>query len=379
MISATIFLIVLATAYFASFFISINKIKTQTKAVLDKGYYQDASLIEANYMLVYVKGSTYFVKRSSQVNAAEQKGIIQQMFASSGNTFDYDGRIFYYDKAEQSNGEVLYAIDDITAEISTFRFLIGIFALADVLCAILVGFLAWLTSKYVFDPLKKALDKQSELIANASHELKTPLSVISAQTSLIKDEIQDNPNAEKWLEGMEYQTNRMETLIKEMLELSKLEAHNDIQTSEVNVSDLVENVILTMEASCFEKQVTLDYDITPSIVALSDKDKLEKLITILMDNAVKYTQSDGSITVSLTRKKNNFTFTVQNSGEGIPKEKLSKIFDRFYRQDESRSQKGDSFGLGLAIAKSLVDAMQGSITCESEVDKYTRFIVVLPL
>jgi len=379
LISATIFLIVLATAYFASFFISINKIKTQTKAVLDKGYYQDASLIEANYMLVYVKGSTYFVKRSSQVNAAEQKGIIQQMFASSGNTFDYDGRIFYYDKAEQSNGEVLYAIDDITAEISTFRFLIGIFALADVLCAILVGFLAWLTSKYVFDPLKKALDKQSELIANASHELKTPLSVISAQTSLIKDEIQDNPNAEKWLEGMEYQTNRMETLIKEMLELSKLEAHNDIQTSEVNVSDLVENVILTMEASCFEKQVTLDYDITPSIVALSDKDKLEKLITILMDNAVKYTQSDGSITVSLTRKKNNFTFTVQNSGEGIPKEKLSKIFDRFYRQDESRSQKGDSFGLGLAIAKSLVDAMQGSITCESEVDKYTRFIVVLPL
>ncbi|MBQ7653113.1 MAG: HAMP domain-containing histidine kinase [Clostridia bacterium] len=354
----------------------MRRIKTTTSNVLSRGYYQDASLEESGYLLVYVKGSTFFVKRSATYTEKEQKNIIQTMVNSDSEIFDCDGRFFYYDYVYVEDGATLYAAYNLTAELKTLRALTIILILADVLCALLGGIIGWLCSKSIFAPLKVALDKQSELIANASHELKTPLAVISAQTELVKSEVNDEKTM-KWLEGIETQTKRMETLIREMLELSKLEANKKVVVEEVDVSDLVESVCLTMEAPCFEKNVELKTEINPDIKMTTDRAKLEKLITILFDNAVKYTSGGGEIAVTLEKKK-NLVFSIRNTGEGIEKDKIDKIFDRFYRQDESHSDNGSSFGLGLAIAKSLVEAMQGSITCESVVNEYTKFIVVLP-
>ena len=376
MISALLFIIVFSAAFLSAYLVSFNNIRNKTKDVLSRGYFQNANMEEANYLIVFVKGSAYFVKRSSQYTDGEQKEIVQTMLNSTGEIFGCNGRYFYFDNVDFDDGK-LYASYDVTAEIRTFRSLLVIFALTIAACTILISLLAWFASKSVFAPLDKALVKQKELIANASHELKTPLAVIGADAELIKDEISGNEQAEKWLASVEYQTKRMQTLIQEMLELSKLEAHNDLINENVDVSDMIESVTLTMEASCFEKQVQLSTDITQGITMLTDRAKLEKLITILLDNAVKYTPRGGNINVSLSKKK-SLTLVVQNSGEGIPKDKIDKIFDRFYRQDEAHNDSG-SFGLGLAIARSLVEAMQGSIRCDSVENEYTRFTVMLPI
>ena len=376
-VSVAILFVILSAALFAAYFITMKRIKTTTSEVLSRGYYQDATLEESGYLLVYVKGSTYFVKRSATYTDLEQKNIVKTMLNTSGDVFDCDGRFFYFDSMPTTDNATLFAAYNFTAEIKMLRIMMMVFLLTDVLCSVLGGTLAWLASKSVFTPLKVALDKQGELIANVSHELKTPLAVISAQTELVKDEVNDNENATKWLEGIDVQTKKMETLIKEMLELSKLEANKKVEESEFDVSDLLESVTLTMEAPCFEKNITLETKIAPQTIVKTDKDKIEKLVTILLDNAIKYTNGGGYISVELEKKKNNVYFSVKNSGEGIAKDKIGKIFDRFYRQDEARSDSA-SFGLGLAIAKSLVDAIQGSITCESVEKEYAKFIVTFP-
>lgn len=235
------------------------------------------------------------------------------------------------------------------------------------ICA--VGLLAYIHSDRVLDPVKKGLKNGRDFISNASHELKTPLTIMNANLSVIRSE----PNStiaenEKWLDSIEEQIKRTNSLIVDMLELSKLEDNKVDLTDTVDLSQVVMSSILSVEVLCFEKALNLNDHIENGIVLKGNKSSLERLVIILIDNAIKYTPYAGTIDVTLKKQKRNIILSVKNTGEGIAEEDLPYIFERFYKGDRARTQESNtkSFGLGLAMAKSITEHHGGKIECESE-------------
>lgn len=229
-------------------------------------------------------------------------------------------------------------------------------------------------------PLEETFIKQKQFIADASHELRTPLTIIKTNVSLLRENKYDTIDSqEKWVNYIDSQAGRMSTLINEMLSLANLDASRASEEMvKLDLSKLLNDTLLVFEVVIFEKGLILDENITENIIINGDINQIKKLISILMDNAIKYTNNNGKISVSLTCDKNKVKLLVKNTGEGIEKEHLNKIFERFYRADSSRDRGTGGYGLGLSIAKSICEDHKGKIWAESVVGKDTSFIVELP-
>lgn len=172
----------------------------------------------------------------------------------------------------------------------------------------------------------------------------------------------------------------MSTLINEMLSLANLDANKKKgEVTKFELSKILSDALLVFEVVIFEKGLVLEENINDNIFINGEKDQIKKLISILMDNAIKYTNKNGKIMVSLNIEKNKARLEVKNTGEGIEKEHLEKIFERFYRVDNSRDRGTGGYGLGLSIAKAIVEEHKGKIYAESVVREYTSFIVELPV
>jgi signal transduction histidine kinase len=148
--------------------------------------------------------------------------------------------------------------------------------------------------------------------------------------------------------------------------------------SDFNISETVENVIMTMEAVIFENNMMLDYNIEPNIMLHGNSEQIKQLVMILLDNALKYTNPAGNIDLVLKKEHNNIILSITNTGKGISEEHLYKIFDRFYRVDKSRSRDSGGYGLGLSISKAIAEQHGGKIHAKSIVDKSTTFTVEFP-
>lgn len=251
-----------------------------------------------------------------------------------------------------------------------------LYVLSVALCALL-GFLS---SARLLYPVSESFKKQRDLIANASHELKTPLTVISTNLSVLKSEPQSTVESnEEWIKNIEAQISRMQGLIQNMLELSKLE-HAELPKELVDFSVIAEGACLSFEPICFEKEVRLVTNINESINVMGDKAALERLVTILLDNAIKYCSEKGKVGVNLTCDQKKAKLSVMNTGEAVSKEEAQHVFDRFYRTDGARrNEDKQSFGLGLSIAAATVQAHGGTITCQGIQGKGTVFTVLLPI
>ncbi|MDE6758105.1 MAG: HAMP domain-containing histidine kinase [Clostridia bacterium] len=254
------------------------------------------------------------------------------------------------------------------------------------ICVALVGMSAVIGFYYIYSqkaiqPVKQSFERQQELIANASHELKTPLTIVRTNLELIGSDpsatVGDNA---KWLESAEYQVGRMHSLILDMLDLTRIDATKAmVERPPIAINEIVEGMMLSFEATCYEKSIELSYASQDNIKVNADKAEIEKLISILLDNAIKYTPDNGSIKVEVQQQRKNAVLTFYNTGEGISQENIANIFDRFFKVDASHKETSNSFGLGLSIAKSIVQSLKGDIRCESEVGKFTKFVVELPL
>lgn len=226
----------------------------------------------------------------------------------------------------------------------------------------------YLTS-WLIKPVKESFDKQKQFIADASHELKTPLSVIVASSEAIDI---DEKNS-KWLKNIEYETNRMNLLISKLLSLAKSEQRKKVRLVNNNLSKIVELSLLTFEGRAYEKDIKFNYDIEDNIFMLMDEDSIKELVEILLDNAIKHSKKKGTINLSL-KKDGQIILLVENEVEAIPKGEEEKIFERFYRVDKARSRKDNRYGLGLAIAKNIVLLHKGKIKASS-MDGITTFQV----
>lgn len=228
-------------------------------------------------------------------------------------------------------------------------------------------------------PVQKAWEQQKQFVADASHELKTPLTVILANNNIMLSHQSSTVAEERqWLESTEEEASHMKNLIDNMLFLAKSDAGTaKLQLCEVNFSEIVEGCALNFEPVAFEKEVLIDADgIAEDVLLQGDPTQLNQLAHILTDNAVKYASPGTTVTIQLQNTGDRAEFSVNNRGNVIAKDEMEHIFDRFYRAEKSRTTKG--YGLGLSIAQRIVESMNGKITVESNDADGTTFTVRFP-
>ncbi|MBE6907346.1 MAG: two-component sensor histidine kinase [Ruminococcaceae bacterium] len=256
------------------------------------------------------------------------------------------------------------------------------------LTSLLVGFaglaafflISLFLAGWALRPVEQAWTRQRQFVADASHELKTPLTVILANTEILVSHKTDPIEQQmKWVEYIRAEADRMKKLVEDMLFLAKSDAARaPLQRIPVNFSDTVWNCLLPFEPVAFEQGVELDSEIEPGILLSGDEGQLKQLVMILLDNACKYAGENGTVKVTAGRLADKVRLSVHNTGALIPQEDLKHLFERFFRVDKARARDQGGFGLGLAIAKSIVDGYRGKLSVESSEEKGTTFTVTLP-
>lgn len=262
----------------------------------------------------------------------------------------------------------------------TLRNTLIIFIAVGSINLIILFFISVFLANRTIKPIKEAFEKQQQFVADASHELKTPLTIIKTNLAVISENEDETVKSQsKWLGFINSQTERMSNLINDMLSLAKMDSmKQQLSLQNFNLSKLLDGILLSFEAAIFENNIELKEEIQRNIQFTGNRESLERLINILMDNAVKNTPKGGIISAGLSWDRGTIKIVVKNTGVGIPPEHIDKIFERFYRADSSRAREKGGYGLGLAIANSIVLQHHGKIYAESNVGFDTSFIVELP-
>ena len=278
----------------------------------------------------------------------------------------------------QDNG--LYeklAFVDMSMEQAVLRKMMGSYLFIALASLLLLLGVSILLSRWATRPVEKAWTQQRQFLSDASHELKTPLTVILSNAELLEQaQLSDKPA--RWTDNILSEAGRMRSLVEEMLTLAR--ADNMVRTAvltEVSLSDIAADCALAFEPVAFEAGKSLDYTLAENITVLGDREKLRQLISVLLDNAIKYGADGGTVTLSLEKTDRQAKLTVSNPGDPIPPEQLGHLFERFYRADDSRGEKS-GFGLGLSIAQTIAAEHKGTLKAESD-DISTRFLYTMPL
>ena len=237
---------------------------------------------------------------------------------------------------------------------------------------VVLFFISLFLSGRIIRPLEENDRRQKQFISDASHELKTPVSVIGANAEMLLREIGDN----EWLGNIVYENDRMGGLVRQLLELSRAE-NTEVPPEEVDLSRVVTGEALAFETLAFERGREIAGDIEEGILVQGDRAQLTQLTSILLDNALRHS-TGGTIDLALKRRGHHAALTVANAGDEIPPEKLEHLFDRFYRVDEARGDEGQHYGLGLSIAKAVAVKHGGSIgaDCENGLIRFTALITL---
>lgn len=268
---------------------------------------------------------------------------------------------------------------DVTESYLTMKELLVTLTIVGIVMIVAIFFISKIFANRAIKPISNNWDKQKQFVADASHELKTPLAIINSNyDALMANEDETVKSQERWLNHIKVGSDRMALLVNDMLTLTKMEEGAiTVNKSDFNVSNEVLQVTSSMEMIALEKNVVMRWNIEPEVIINSDHEKFVQLMTILLDNAVKYSNENGWVEVLFTNGKKETVLTVSNSGPGIPTEDLPNIFNRFYRSDKSRGHETRGHGLGLAIAKSISDALDGSIEVQSVVNESTTFTLTI--
>ena len=246
--------------------------------------------------------------------------------------------------------------------------------------AALVAFfvISYFLAKWALRPVERAWNQQTQFVADASHELKTPLTVILANMSILKKEVGKNKECEKWISSTESEAKDMQVLVEDMLELAKAESQ---QTKalfcEVDLSKIVESCALHFESVAFENGGEIVEDVEPKAKVFGDESQLKRLVSTLIENACKYSNNLCPIKIALKNSVESCELAVANSSGDISDEELDHMFDRFYKADKARTGQTRSYGLGLAIAREIVNSHKGEISVKNEAG-VTTFSVTFP-
>ena len=284
------------------------------------------------------------------------------------------GNYIYKARKMKENSVNVMLIENEEA-ISHSRKIIETSVIISAIALVIIYLIAKKISKFIVKPVQDAFEKQKQFISDASHELKTPLAVIEANADVLEEENGKN----KWLDYIQNEIQSMDKLINELLLLTKIEDAPNIQEKKIfNVSKEVEMNVLLFESMAYEKNVKLNSKIENDVMMNGNKEDIKHILSTLIDNAIKHTESWDDVIVELIKEKNEIDISVKNKGKEIPEEEREKIFERFYRVDKSRNRNEKRYGLGLSIAKSTVQKYNGDIKVLYR-DGFTIFKVNLPI
>lgn len=270
------------------------------------------------------------------------------------------------------------AFTDMSSERATLKNLTETCAAIGMLCFAAFLLISWLLARWAVKPVETAWQQQRQFVANASHELKTPLTVIMTNAELLNSPDFDETRRSQFAAHILTMSRQMRQLIEEMLDLARTDSgQSTLIFSQVDLNRLVSDAVLPFEPVFFEAGLTLAVDIQPGLTVRGSQQHLRQTVDILLDNARKYAAPSGEISVTLTRCGGRCRLAVSNPGPEISKADLQNIFKRFYRADEAHTQRG-SYGLGLSIARNIILRHRGRIWAESKNGRNT-FFVELPV
>ena len=331
-----------------------------------------ASLSNAYTIRLDADGAvTEWISDRSDLYTDEQIQAIADAIVADGGSNGRVGTQYY----SLSDGEekLLVVLDARLEFLSARRMLRATILVASLACALLSAG-AYLLIRRMLQPVQASFDRQKQFVWDASHEFKTPLAVISANAEVLSREI--GPN--EYLGYIQSEVRRTDGLVQNLLTLARMDkGASAVEHKRLNLSNALLGVALPFESTVFEAGRTLETDIPEDIYCRGDEAMLQQLAVILLSNALKYSDEGGLIRLSLAQKGRGAVMTVYNTGAGIAPEHLEKIFDRFYREDASHNSAVAGNGLGLAIARTIVQAHRGRIRAESEYGKSATFIVTL--
>lgn len=337
------------------------------------------AVVDSSGNLVSYQSDNLTVSEETVRQAVE--AALQEIGDSGENCGTLPGLDLRYLVREQQ-GQRWIAFVDRTQEYASMRsFLISALQLgsAGLVALFLISFFL---SAWVVRPVERSWAQQRQFVADASHELKTPLTVILANTGILLSHPDETiAQQERWVRNTQEEAVNMKKLVDEMLYLARTDATQQVVYSLVNLSDLVWSSVLPFESVAFEQGLGLESDIAEGISLQADEGRLRELMRILLDNACKYCAPKGSIFVRLEwgKEQEKAVLSVRNTlQEKLPPEELSRLFERFYRMDKARSREKGGYGLGLAIAKSIVENHHGRISA-SQTGEEIAFTVALPV
>lgn len=303
----------------------------------------------------------------------ELENLAKEIVYERDNDIGIDGQLLYYHIDKGSYDLVVFMDNTLIFEriASVYRYM---WICSAVVFVVFFIFSIIIANMIVY-PLEKSYKNQKEFVSNAGHELKTPVSVINANADILERKIGDN----EWLSNIQYENERMGVLVAHLLELSRTESV-PAKMEFVDLSRLVQGEVLPFESVAFEKGLELVSDIAPNIRINGNQTQLEEVVSILLDNAIQHCNY-ASPKIQLQLKKECYRFaklSVINSADNIPKEERDKIFERFYSANETQNGTNKHYGLGLAIAKNIVESHKGKIKVLCY-DGKVEFQVVFPL
>ena len=281
---------------------------------------------------------------------------------------------YIYKVTKQSDGTYLAVFLDCEREMDAIRTYVVISLIVGLGCILLVYVLIRLFSGKAIEPTIRNIEKQKQFITDASHELKTPLTVIATSQKVLAMDV----GKQKWIDKTLDQVDKMRDLVNEMVTLSRLdEERGEVFYDSFNVSEAVAETVESFRDHALAAGHELQLEIEPDLMFTGDQMSVRRLISVLADNAVKYASADSAIRMTLSSTRKGIKITSENGCEPISAEDLDRLFDRFYRVDKSRSRQSGGFGVGLSIARGVCEAHGGSIRAESPREGSIRFTALL--
>lgn len=330
---------------------------------------------ESRYFTVFLKadGTTSAVN-TGKIAAVDTETAISyaQDILASGNTSGFldDYRYMVYTAGVETH--IIFL--DYGREMSSFRRFLYTSAGVSLGGLLAVFLLLLFVSGKIVKPFAENYQKQKQFITDAGHELKTPLTIIDADAQVLEMDVGEN----EWLSDIQAQTKRLAQLTNSMLQLARMEEQPQVEKIAFPLSDVVQETAETFGTLAKTREKTLFIDIEPMLSLTGDEKAIRQLLSILLDNAVKYADEHGKITVSLKKHKNHIQISVYNTAQAIDRESLPHLFDRFYRADASRNSRTGGYGLGLSIASSIVAAHKGKIWAETADGNSLRITASFP-
>lgn len=304
----------------------------------------------------------------------DDAGTYLSIVQAHGEGFGFTGNYKFY-VVKTGTDKYMAIFLDCYDELQTLRGFALVSLLVVACCILLVLVLVVLLSRRAIAPTLQAMEKQKQFITDASHELKTPLTVINTSLKVLEMESGQN----RWTDKIQAQTDKLTRLVGDLVTLSRLDEEQPVlQKAEFSLSQAVEETALSFQDLAAARGRTLSMCIAPDLLYQGDEAALRQLTGILLDNAVKYAPAGSEIFLTLRREKKRSVLQTVNPCPSMDAEEPERLFDRFYRADKSRSGQTPGFGIGLSIARSIAEAHQGSISAALLEDGKIQFTVILP-